>query len=162
MKKGIFFTIDSLIAAGILMLAILIVPQFYSSGKEKSNVDYVSKDLVNVFSTLSVGKMDNRHVQNLISNGDIVNVNNTIFEQLGEFWLGNELDLAKNFTKNITEEIVSKSYGLSLLIDGNEIYSRNLPIKNELVSSRKISTQISEDSGIYTSTILVMEVRVWQ
>ena len=162
MKNGIFFTIDSLIAAGIVILAILIVPQFYSSSKEKSNADYVSQDLVNVFSTLTVGKIDNKYVHNLISDGSIVNANNTLFEQLGEFWLENKLDLAKNFTKNITEEIVSGNYGLSVLVDENDIYSRNLPIKNELVASRKILTQISKDSDIFTSTTLIMEIRVWQ
>ena len=162
MKKGIFFTIDGLIAAGIIILAILIVPQLYSSDKEKSNVDYVSQDLVNVFSTLTVGEIENKYVQSLISDSIIVNLNNTLFEQLGEFWIDNELDLAKNFTENTTEEIVSKNYGFSLLIDGNEIYSRNLPVKNELVSSRKISTQIIQDSGTYTSTVLLMEIRVWQ
>ena len=162
MKKGVFFTIDSLIAAGIVILAIFIIPQLYSSGKEKSNIDYVSQDLVNVFSTLTVGKMKNEYVQDLISNGYIVHVNNTIFEQLGEFWLDNKLDLAENFTRNITEDIVSIDYGFSVLIDGNYVYSRNLPIKNELISSKKISTQINKDSSGYTSTILLMEIMVWQ
>ena len=85
MKKAVFFTIDSLLASGIIIIAILLVSEFYSSEQQKSNVNYASQDLVRVFSTMTVGEVDNEYVRTLILNSDITNTNNTILEQIGNF-----------------------------------------------------------------------------
>ena len=50
-KKGVFFTIDALLAAGIVVVAILLVSNFYSVEPQRVNVNYASQDLTGVFST---------------------------------------------------------------------------------------------------------------
>ena len=144
MKKAVFFTIDSLLASGIIIIAILLVSEFYSSEQQKSNVNYASQDLVRVFSTMTVGEVDNEYVRTLILNSDITNTNNTILEQIGNFWADGKLELARNFTKNLTDSILPSAYGFSILVDGEEIYSNSLPVKRALVSSRKIISGIAK------------------
>ena len=39
MRKGIFFTIDSLLAAGIIIVSILAFSNFYSAEQQKANVN---------------------------------------------------------------------------------------------------------------------------
>ena len=82
MKKGLFFTIDSLLASGIIIIAILLVSNFYSKETQTVNVNYASQDLVRVFSAMTVGEADNDYVKSLISNGAITNANNTILESI--------------------------------------------------------------------------------
>lgn len=144
MKKAVFFTIDALLASGIIIIAILLVGNFYSAEQQKANVNFASQDLVRVFSTTNVGQVDNSLVKTWISDGTISNINNTIFEQIGDFWANSQTNLSYNFTKNLTEGIIPAGLGYSVLVNGEEIYSRNLPIKRILLSSRKLVTGIAK------------------
>ena len=159
MKKAIFFTIDSLLASGIVIIAILLVSNFYYAENKSANVKYASQDLIKIFSTTTVGDLDNDYAKSLVSSGDIKNTNNTVLEQIGEFWANNNQSLATNFTKNITEEVVPKNYGFGVLIDGKNIYTRNLTLNNELVSSRSMVSGISGASSLWGPNMI--ELRVW-
>src|SRR3989344_1512861 len=103
MKKAVFFTIDSLLASGIVIVSILLIANFYVVGDESTNVNYASRDLARVLSVMTVEEIDNAYVENLTAFGVITNSNNTILEQIGEFWADDEMDLAEDFTRNITE-----------------------------------------------------------
>ncbi len=144
MKKAVFFTIDSVLASGIIIVAVLLVANFYSVEQQKSNLNYASQDIVRVFSTMVVGQVNNDYINSLISSGLIANVNNTIIEQIGEFWADGNADLAKNFTRNLTEDIIPGIFGFSILVNGEEIYSRNTPSIRALVSSRKLVSGIAK------------------
>ncbi len=143
-KKGIFFTIDSLLASGIVILTVLLVSTFYINEHKKVNVSYASQDLVRVFSTLKIGEVDNEYVASLISSGEITNVNYTIIEQIGDFWAQDRMDLAQKIAINLTHDLIPAAYGFSLLIDEEEIYSRNVQLRKALVSSRKLVTGITK------------------
>ena len=144
MKKAIFFTIDSLLASGIIIISVLLVANFYSAEQQQININYASQDLVRIFSTMNVGEVNNDYAKSLIASGEITNTNNTILEQIGDFWAEDKIELAKNFTKNLTEGIIPSVYGFSVLVSDEEIYSRNLPVKRALVSSRKIISGIAK------------------
>ena len=143
-KRGIFFTIDALLASGIIIISILLVANFYSYEEQGANVRYASQDLVRVFSAMSVGGINNDYVKSLISGGDITSTNNTVLEQIGDFWAADKVELARNFTRNLTEDIIPPRYGFSVLVNGEEIYSRNISVKKSLVSSRKIISGIAK------------------
>ncbi|MBI2655540.1 VWA domain-containing protein [Candidatus Woesearchaeota archaeon] len=161
MKKAIFFTIDALLASGIIILSIILISDFYSSEQQKVNIDYASQDLVRVFSAMTVGHASNAYVANLILSGQIANSNNTVLEQIGEFWADDNIDLAKNFTKNLTEDIIPKNYGFSVLVNGEEIYKRDLPVSKALVSSRKIISGIAKAKPTqgFTARVLLSGIR---
>ena len=160
MKKAIFFTIDSLLASGIVIIAILLVSSFYSAESESTNINYASRDLVRVFSAMSIGETDNGYVKSLISSGEIKNTNNTVLEQIGEFWETGKKSMSANLTKNLTEDIIPSNYGFSVLINEENVYIRNLSINNALVSSRSIISGITDTSSLWGPDII--EIRVWE
>src|SRR3989344_5863916 len=161
MKKAIFFTIDALLASGIVILGILLVSNFYIVRQEEVNINYASQDLVKVFSLLKVGQLDNPFVANLTLSGVIENANNTVLEQIGEFWAEDKSELARNFTKNITEDIIPRNYGFSVLVNGEEIYKRDVPINRALVSSRKIISGIAKAKPTdgFTARVLLSGIK---
>ncbi|MBI2650696.1 VWA domain-containing protein [Candidatus Woesearchaeota archaeon] len=161
MKRGIFFTIDSLLASGIMIVAILLVSNFYSVQQQGVNVNYASQDLVRIFSAMKVGEVRNDYVKSLIASGDITNINNTILEQIGDFWAEDKIDMARNFTKNLTEGIFPAAYGFSVLVNEEIIYSKDLPVKRALVSSRKIISGISKAKPTegFTARVLLSGIK---
>src|SRR3989344_1131023 len=144
MKKAVFFTVDSLLASGIVIVSILLIANFYVAEDESTNVNYASRDLARVLSVMTVGEIDNAYVKNLTAFGVITNTNNTILGQIGEFWADEEMGLAEDFARNITEDFIPKNYGFSVLVNGEEIYSRSNPVDRSLVSSRKIISGIAK------------------
>ncbi|HLG24184.1 MAG TPA: hypothetical protein VI564_04630 [Candidatus Nanoarchaeia archaeon] len=143
-KKGIFFTIDGLLASAIIITVILLSSSFYIARQKSVNVNYAAQDLVRVFSELKVGEVDNSYVESLVESGQVSNPNVTILEQIGEFWSSDQLNLSYNLTKNLTESLIPKKYGFSVLVDGEVIYSRNNSLSKSLVSSRKIISGIAK------------------
>lgn len=161
MKKSVFFTIDSLLAAGIVITAVLLVSNFYSVEQEKTNINYASNDLVRVFSIMTVGESGNSYVKNLTLSGKITNLNNTLIEQIGDFWAEDEIELGKNFTKNLTEDLIPKNYGFGVFVDGEEIYSRSIPLTRSLISSRKIISGIAKAKPTdgFTARVLLSGIK---
>ncbi|MBI1935006.1 VWA domain-containing protein, partial [Candidatus Woesearchaeota archaeon] len=161
MKKGIFFTIDSLLASGILIIALILISNFYSSEHQMTNVNYAAQDIVRVFSSMTLAESDNDYVKSLIASGYINNSNLTIIEQIGEFWINGRNDLASNLTKNLTGDIIPSAYGLSILVDDEEIYSRNIPVRKTLVSSRKMISGIAKAKPTegFTARVLLTGIK---
>ncbi|MBI2653445.1 VWA domain-containing protein [Candidatus Woesearchaeota archaeon] len=161
MRKAIFFTIDSLLASSIVIISVILVANFYSVEHQRLNVNYASQDLVRVFSTTSVGQVNNDYVKSLLSSSIITNENNTILEQIGDFWADDKIELAKNITKNLTEDIVPVNYGFSILVNGELIYSRNLSVKRVLVSSRKLISGIAKAKPTegFTARVLLSGIK---
>ncbi|MBS3100563.1 hypothetical protein J4204_00335, partial [Candidatus Woesearchaeota archaeon] len=159
--KGMFFTIDSLLASGIIIVSILLISNFYISQPDKVNVNYAAHDMVRAFSSMKVGEAKNDYVKSLIDSGEITNTNNSILEQIGELWADDKLNLSYNLTKNLSEEIIPDNFGFSVLVNGEEIYSRNKSVKRALVSSRKIITGIAKAKPTegFTARVLLTGIK---
>src|SRR3989344_5496265 len=159
--KGMFFTIDSLLASGIIIVSILLISNFYISQPDKVNVNYAAHDMVRAFSSMKVGEAKNDYVKSLIDSGEITNTNNSILEQIGELWADDKLNLSYNLTKNLSEEIIPDNFGFSVLVNGEEIYSRNKSVKRALVSSRKIISGIAKAKPTegFTARVLLTGIK---
>jgi hypothetical protein len=167
-KKGIFFTVDAILAASVLLVLILLVSKYYISEPDKTQASFFSQDLVKVFTNMKVIDLDNDYVKGLIANGVITKTNNTILEQIGEFWAENELELAENFTRNVTGSLIPDNFGIGVYvfeegpsIDAEEIYLRDKEITRNLVSSRKIISGIAKDKPTegFTSKVILTGIK---
>lgn len=172
MKKGVFFTIDSIIAAGIIFSVVVFTSSIYAEGQPIVHLTYLSKDLVSTLSAVTVRDIDNEYINERINSGDITNLDNTVLEQIAEFWAtGGPLDRKANRTaSNVTEGWVPSNTGFGLWINNEAIYTRDMPIKKSLVSSKKIISGIEkgELGGLTRKNPpalfgpVIVEVRVWQ
>src|SRR3989338_2536539 len=144
-KRGIFFTIDAILAAGILIVTILLVSGSYVSQQDRASVSFLSQDMVKVFANLKVSELDNDYVKSLIAAGVITRANNTILEQIGEFWSEDEIGMAGNFTRNVSYFLLPERFGLGVYVDGEEVYLRDKEVTGNLVSSRKIISGIAKE-----------------
>lgn len=167
-KKGIYFTIDSLIAGGIVLTIILMASSSYIKEQPSTQLNYLSQDLINILATLEVDEIDNAYINNLIDTGTIKNLDNTVLEQIVEFWYNEHLSLARGIVINVTKPWVSNKTGYGLWIENQTIYAREKPISKTLVSSKRIVTLTTgEIADSFRSNIptlegsVIVEIRVW-
>src|SRR3989344_5124450 len=119
-KKGVFFSTDALIALSIVFITILIAYPIVISNKTKTELHY---DVVNTLSNLQVGEVNDLYVQSLISSGQITDLNKTLLEQIGEFYVKN-ITIAKNMADSLltnldTNENIGIWYGNKLIASKN-------------------------------------------
>ncbi|MFH1063867.1 MAG: hypothetical protein V1729_02185 [Candidatus Woesearchaeota archaeon] len=143
-RKGLFFTIDALIAAMIMIAGLLLMTSSYVSEQPRSLINTMSHDLLNILSTLQTHELNNSFIQELIDNGSITDPNLTLMAQIGEFWADGNLTLATVFAANVSEGILPEFFGYSISIDNDTIYARSSPVDNTLVTSKKIITGVQE------------------
>ena len=144
-KRGIFFTIDAIIAAGIILIIILYLSQAYIREPRHQYLSYVSQDTVETLGSITLESFNNEYTQTLIDQGVITRPNNTILEQIGEFWAEDEIGLARNYSEEVIDALVPGRFGVGVYVNGEEIYVRNKSITRNLISSRKIITGIAKD-----------------
>jgi len=147
-RRALFFTIDALIAALIMIGGLLLITSSYVSEQPRTLINHMSQDLMNILGELQVHEMNNTYIDALVTNGSIKDVNNTLLVQMGEFWADDYLDLANEFAQNVSEGMVSGIFGYSIAIDNETIYTRINPVTNSLVSSKKIISGIQKSKPI--------------
>ena len=173
LRKGLFFTIDSIIAGGIIFIVIISTSSFYLKEQPIFNINYLSQDIIVTLSTLNVVEINNEYINERINAGDIKNKDNTVLEQIIEFWYLDDKALANKTASNVTELLVPDTMGFGIWIGNEAIYTRDLLIKKSLVSSKRIvsglgkkNPEISGDPTRKNPPVLVgpfiVESRVWQ
>ncbi|MBW2972439.1 hypothetical protein KY359_05370 [Candidatus Woesearchaeota archaeon] len=147
-KRALFFTIDALIAALIMIAGLLMMTSSYVSEQPKTMINTLSQDLLNILSELQVWEVNNSFIQELYENGSITDLNSTLLEQIGEFWADENVTLAAAFAENVSEGMLDTIFGYSIIFDNDTIYTRANPVKNSLVTSKKIITGIQKSKPV--------------
>ena len=145
-KKGVFFSIDAMIALGIILMSVLIIyPVLNSTTKES----YVQSDLILVLSDLTIGEMNNSYATTLINSGLVKEPNKPVLEQLAEFYVLNET-IAKNLADEILNNINTEK-NIGFWFGGKLISSSNsTPIENatEIIVERQVISGIQEGESV--------------
>ena len=90
-----------MIASMILLATILIITPFVGNHPQKNNLN---SDILLSLSSLKVGEIDNSYVTQLISEGKITDLNKSMIEQIGEFYVTNKsiaIELANQMLENL-------------------------------------------------------------
>lgn len=119
-KKGIFFTIDALIALTIILALLIIAIPVINYQKPTNKLQY---DLLSTLSNLKIGEVDNAIIKSWIADGTITNVNKPVLEQIGEFYYTNKtkaIILSQLMIANIPEnKNIGLWFGTTLLASKN-------------------------------------------
>ncbi len=154
MKKGIFFTLDALFATILIGIALIISSKYYISDVSQSQVNYYSQDIVNSLSNIKISEVNDSYVKSLISSGEIVNLENSVVEQIGEFYVLNKTDLARNLSVAVSKELIPDKFGFEMLVNDESIYFVNSEYgrQTELISSRRLISGIEKFKPIKGAT----------
>lgn len=145
-KRAVFFSADALIALLIIFFVLLIA---FLSREETRHESDLPQDVLDVLSDLQVGEADSVYVQNLIALGEITNLNNSLLEQIGEFYVY-DIDKARALAEDILSDIdVNENFGV--WYGSTLIYSRNSSSyenADNVDTARKLLSGISNGTGV--------------
>jgi len=138
---------DALIALSIILVAVLGMNVLYISEKQTSNLHFASDDFISALGSLKLSEVNNSYVQQLISNGTIKDENNTVLQQIGDFWAADQTDLARNLTAIFAEKLIPPNQGVGVYISGQAIYERGLNDMELIANSQRLISGIAENKS---------------
>lgn len=147
-RRALFFTVDALVAALIMLGGLMLLTSSYVSEQPRSLINTMADDMINVLGEMQVHEANSTFMQQLIANGSISDLNNTLLMQMGEFWADGNTSLAEAFAMDVSEGMLPERYGYSIIMDNDTIYTRNSSVKNMLVTSKKIITGIQQSKPV--------------
>lgn len=120
MKKGVFFSLDALIALILIIGLIIVSYSLVNDTRTKTEVHY---DILETLSILTAGESADALTQSLIAQGTISDANRSLLEVVGELYVTNR-SLASQALEQYTQEIDTPYnwgiwYGSTLLMSKN-------------------------------------------
>ncbi|MBT4136197.1 VWA domain-containing protein [archaeon] len=150
-KKGVFFSTDALIALIIIFLSILVLVPFVKYAHRDS---FIQSDVKDVLTSLKIGEIDNVYVQELIAQGRISDLNKSVLEQIGEFYI-TDLDVAKNLGDEVLDSLESNEnigiwYENTLIVAKNTSPiedAQNIEVDSQIISGIQEGESVTGFSG---------------
>ena len=172
-KKSYFFLIDSMIALGVLIIGGFLVFAAYTKIPSKEEPKLLSETTMGFFASTRISDTNNAYSGlngQLWQQGIITNDDNTLLQQIGEFYANNQLVTAEKFIGNLTENIIPTQYLFEFRMNNQLLYHRNpsqahLNSKQStaiLIPSRKMVHGYSNQETGDLFGPFAAEVLVWQ
>ncbi len=118
-NKGVFFSIDAVIALGMIILVLLLA---FPLLKQTERETKLPKDIITTLTSLKVGEIPNTQIQSWISQG-LIESEREIVEQIGLLSIKN-LSLAKSLANIVFQSLDTKE-NIGVWYGNNLIYSTN-------------------------------------
>jgi competence protein ComGC len=139
-KRGVFFSIDALIALLIILIVIIIAVPNLKQTKIDSKLD---EDILVSLSSISAQNFDNSYVQSLISSGIITEPNKSLLEQIGNFYVTNRT-ISARIANEFLSTIETKE-NIGIWLENNLVSSKN---NSAMESARQVETSRQIISGV--------------
>ncbi len=161
-KRGYFFTLDAFVAMGIIVVGLFVVLASYSYSPVSEQQEALGSDMLLTLSNTKVDDLNNNYVRSLIINGTITNKDNSVLQQLGEFYINNQTSMGSKFIDNISGNIIPRQFSVNISINRTQAYfsgSKMVPSSRFVISTKSILF------GVYNGTMwgpIPAEVILWQ
>jgi len=145
-KRAVFFSLDALIALVVIILSITVI---YPIIKYSQKESYIPEDVISSLSTLKIKeyRLSSPLVQSLIDDGNITNLNKSVLEQIGEFYVSTDPAI-KIHANELAEEVlltISTSENIGLWYEDDLLASRN---KTSFEDAKNVNVERQTISGI--------------
>ena len=165
--------LDAMLGLSVIAIGAVLVLSLYIKVPEPIQVGFLSDDLLNFLSNTKIKDLNNNYAGiggDLWKQGVITDGDNSLLQQIGEFYAENNPDTAEKFIKNISFDAIPSQFSYEVWMDNQIIYPKNPSIediksKNStqiLLTSKKIIFGIINKTSSNLWGPYKAEVFVWQ
>lgn len=144
-KRGYFFALDAALGIFVLAIGAFLIASLYINLPEPSQVGLLSDDFLNFLSNTQIKDLNNPYGGiggQLWKDGSITNKDNSLLQQIGEFYSKKQYGLAEKFIQNVSANTVPSQFNYELWMDNLILYPRN-PDQGEIASKSKTDLMLT-------------------
>ncbi|HLC60131.1 MAG TPA: hypothetical protein VJJ52_01755 [Candidatus Nanoarchaeia archaeon] len=172
-KRGYFFVLDAALGLTILAIGVFLIASLYINVPEPSQVGLLSDDLMSFMANTKIRNLNSPYAGLgglLWKNGSITNADNSLLQQVGEFYYRGNYALAEKFVQNISVNVVPSQFKYEMWMDNMLIYplspdSAHLSSKSKtdlLLTSKQVAFGIINKTDGTLWGPYKVEVFTWQ
>ncbi len=162
-KRGAyFFVIDALIASSIIFISLIIIFSTHTIRTETNPSLRLINEFTDYLINTDVREVSGNYIAELIENKTVINPDNSLLQQMTEFYYFKENIILKDFVGEISSGIIPDHRSFAIYINDSLIFNHSLIPENKanlMLSSKKISFNRINQSVIYGPVIF--EVKLW-
>lgn len=169
-KKSQIFLFDLIFSSVIIIISLGIVFSYFYNPTQNADINEINLELISALTNTKINSLNNIEIRQLFIQNEVRNVDNSVAQQISEFYLRGKEDVAYNLSRYFLEDFVLQQINVNVsLIDHDGSYyqlyhERNLDRDFE---DAKVSSMVSRTVfSYYNISTLVgpyeFEVRVWQ
>lgn len=152
---------DALLA-GFLLIGVVVAlyhVSFYQDPVEQKN--YLSQDFLSILEELKIEELNNSFVRIETAGGGIANPNNTVLEQLGEYWATDFDYKAQRLLDTIINDTVQNIDNFQFTMGTDTIYEKQTSEPETLIAGRRMISGIAKGSPMtgYSSSAYIKKIR---
>ena len=172
-KRGFFFVLDAVLGLFVLVIGVVLITSSYVNVPQPTQVGILSDDLLNFLSNKKIKDLNNPYGGiggELWNNGIITDGDNSLLQQIGEFYATNNLDIAEKFIQNASIGAIPIQFRYEFWMDNTILYPRipsaeHIKSKNSteiLITSKKLTFGIINKTTSNIWGPYKAEVFVWE
>ncbi|MFH1589067.1 MAG: hypothetical protein ABIB43_00680 [archaeon] len=166
-KRGAyFFVLDALIGSAIFLISVVMIINSSINTPTTGPSYLLSEDIMTLLLNTPVIEFRDPYLSQIAKQGQITNLQQSLFHQIAEFHYTGKSGYATNLTRSIIESVLPEQFGMnySIIVDGvpTTIYSRlvnSIPEATFQLSSRKITFLTINQTEYFGPDIT--ELRIW-
>jgi len=168
-KKAQIFMFDLIFSTIIIFVSLGIYFSYYTSTSQNNDIYDLNNQILTSLTNTRINDLNGEDVTALFRANLIKNIENTVGQQIAEYYYTDNLSLARNLSRVFVKDYVTKQFNLNLTLNNGsdeivmfEAINRDITFENSevaSVSSRLIFGYINlnETYGPYT-----FEIKLWQ
>ena len=161
-KKGYFFVLDATLALFVLAIGIFLVASFFLNSPQPVQVGFISDDLLNFFSNTRIKDFNNQYAGiggELWKQGLITDPDNSLLQQIGEFYATGKTDAAEKLIQNVSVAIVPYQFDYEFWMDSAILYPKTPSAKH--ISSKSNTSLLLTSKKITFGIINKTTSNIW-
>ena len=127
-KRGYFFTLDAVLGLTVLVIGVFLITSYYINVQQPVQVGLLADDLMGFLSNTKIKDLNNAYAGiggQLWTQGTITDADNSLLQQIGEFYKTSNLDIAEKFVQNVSKDVVPPQYLYEVWVEGMLIYPKS-------------------------------------
>ena len=129
MKKAQIFMLDFILSIVVLIIALVTVFSYFGSTTPNTDIYELNNEIMNAFTTTKINSLNDEDIRRYFIAQKIKNVENTVAQQVGEFYFINQTSDAQDLTRDFMHIYISNEINIDVLIGNSSnrtlIYNRN-------------------------------------
>lgn len=115
-KVSQIFLFDLILSVVIVIVSVSLIALYYSSVISNDDIYTINDNFVEAFSKTKINDLNNDEIRSFFLQGRIRNIENTIAQQVSEFYFNNSNSDAINLTEIIARDYFSQQINVQIIL----------------------------------------------
>ncbi|MEK6983368.1 MAG: hypothetical protein AABX33_02245 [Nanoarchaeota archaeon] len=172
-KRGYFFVLDALLGLFILVIGVFLITSTYVETPKPTQVGLLSDSLIDFLSGKTIKNFNSPYAGiggELWKQGGITNEENSLLQQIGEFYSTNRLEIAEKFIQNVSNGVIPDQFSFEVWFNNVILYPKEPSLEHKksksdselLLTSKRITFGTMNSTTTKIWGPYMVEVFVWE